>query len=241
MSIAMQDHYANQKADVNELIKSHSNLVRKIAWQVHGRTRHTTEIEDVMQVGFTGLVNAAQQYTRKEGATFATYASIRIKGAIIDYLRKSSNLCRTTIQIKKKYNKVVQGLQTKLMRHPNPQEISVAMGMSEHELQEWEQAFQANAHDSLGDVYDQYSIWYASDDDTPEEKLNNQELKELLKSALHTLAEREMLVIQLYYIEELNVFEIAEVMNVSTGRISQIKKSAIANLRDFISDSQHID
>ena len=115
MSIAMQDHYANQKTDVDELITTHSNLVRKIAWQVHGRTRHTTEIEDVMQIGFTGLVNAAQQYTRKDGATFATYASIKIKGAIIDYLRKSSNLCRTTIQIKKKYNKVVQNLQTKFM------------------------------------------------------------------------------------------------------------------------------
>jgi RNA polymerase sigma factor for flagellar operon FliA len=102
MSVAVQDHYANQKTDVDELIKTHSDLVRKIAWQIHGRTRHTTEIEDVMQIGFTGLVNAAQQYTRREGATFATYASIRIKGAIIDFLRKSSNLCRTTIQIKKK-------------------------------------------------------------------------------------------------------------------------------------------
>ena len=106
MNMAARDHYANQKIDVDELIKTHSDLVRKIAWQIHGRTRHTTEIEDVMQVGFTGLVNAAQQYTRKEGATFGTYASIRIKGAIIDYLRKSSNLCRTTIQMKKRYNKV---------------------------------------------------------------------------------------------------------------------------------------
>ena len=70
----MQDHYANQKTDVDELIKTHGDLVRKIAWQVHGRTRHATEIEDIMQIGFTGLVNAAQQYTRKEGATFATYA-----------------------------------------------------------------------------------------------------------------------------------------------------------------------
>jgi RNA polymerase sigma factor for flagellar operon FliA len=241
MSIAIQDHYANQKADVDELIKSHSNLVRKIAWQVHGRTRHTTEIEDVMQVGFTGLVNAAQQYTRKEGATFATYASIKIKGAIIDYLRKSSNLCRTTIQIKKKYNKVVQKLQSRLIRHPSPKEIAAEMGMSEHELQEWEQAFQANAHDSLADVYDQYSIWYASGDDNPEEKVGNEQLKQLLKKALHTLSERETLVIQLYYLEELNVFEIAAVMEVSTGRISQIKKSAIANLRKHIADEQRMD
>ena len=187
MSIAVRDHYANHNTDVDELIKTHSDLVRKIAWQVHGRTRHTTEIEDIMQIGFTGLVNAAQQYTRKEGATFATYASIRIKGAIIDYLRKSSNLCRTTIQIKKKYNKVVQTLQTRFLRQPTQQEIVAEMGMSESELHEWEQAFQANAHESLGDVYDQYSIWYASEEDSPEEKLGNEELKQLLKTALHSL------------------------------------------------------
>ena len=76
------------------------------------------------------------------------------------------------------------------------------MGMSENELHEWEQAFRANAHDSLADVYDQYSIWYASEEDSPEEKLGNEELKQLLK-VLHTLSEREAMVIQLYYIEKL--------------------------------------
>jgi RNA polymerase sigma factor for flagellar operon FliA len=239
--MAASDHYANQKIDVDELIKTHSDLVRKIAWQIHGRTRHTTEIEDVMQVGFTGLVNAAQQYTRKEGATFGTYASIRIKGAIIDYLRKSSNLCRTTIQMKKLYNKAQAELQIRLMRQPNASELSVAMGMSETELQEWEHAFQASTHDSLDSVYDQYSIWYASDENSPEENLNQNQLQELLKLALHDLSKKEALVVQLYYVEELNVFEIAAVLEVSTGRISQIKKSAIANLRSYISKSQQID
>ena len=241
MNMAARDHYASQKIDVDELIKTHSDLVRKIAWQIHGRTRHTTEIEDVMQVGFTGLVNAAQQYTRKEGASFGTYASIRIKGAIIDYLRKSSNLCRTTIQMKKRYNKTQSQLQSKLMRQPTITELSAAMNMSETELHEWEHAFQANALDSLDNVYDQYSIWYASDEDSPEETLNQSQLKELLKLALHELNEREALVIQLYYVEELNVYEIAAVLEVSTGRVSQMKKSAIANLRSYISKSQHID
>ena len=126
---------ANQKTDVDELIKTHSDLSAKSPRQgMLGRTRHTTEIEDVMQIGFTGLVNAAQQYTRKEGATFATYASIRIKGAIIDYLRKSSNLCRTTIQIKRNIIQVIQGLQTKFMRQPTHAEIAAGMGMSEQEF-----------------------------------------------------------------------------------------------------------
>ena len=217
------DHYAKQKIDVDELIKTHSELVRKIAWQVHGRTTHATEIDDIMQIGFAGLINAAQQYTRKEGATFTTYASIRIKGEIIDHLRKSSNLCRTTIQMKKRFNKAFTDLQTKLMRQPTSSEICNSMGLSENEFHEWEKAFQANTHESLDSVYDQFSIWYASSEDSPEESINQQELKGLLKDALRGLPEKEALVIQLYYVEELNVFEIAEVMDVSTGRVSQIK------------------
>ena len=95
--------------------------------------------------------------------------------------------------------------------------------------------------DRLDSVYDQYSIWYASDENSPEENLNQNQLQELLKLALHDLSKKEALVVQLYYVEELNVFEIAAVLEVSTGRISQIKKSAIANLRSYISKSQHID
>ena len=193
-----------------------------------------------MQIGFVALVNAAQQYTRKEGATFATYASIRIKGDIIDHLRKASNLCRTTISMKKRYNKVIIDLQSKLFREPTSEEISKAMGISEVEFREWERAFQANSHESLDSVYDQYSVWFASADDSPEELLNDKDMKEVLKQALQQLSGNEALVIQLYYVEELNVMEIAEVLDVSSGRVSQIKKSAIANLRDGMKNLQAI-
>ena len=240
MSSTKRDHYADQKIDVDEVIKSNTNLVKKIAWHIYGRASHAIEIEDLMQIGFAALVNAAQQYTRKEGATFATYASIRIKGDIIDHLRKASNLCRTTISMKKRYNKVIIDLQSKLFREPTSEEISKAMGISEVEFREWERAFQANSHESLDSVYDQYSVWFASADDSPEELLNDKDLKEVLKQALQQLSGNEALVIQLYYVEELNVMEIAEVLDVSSGRVSQIKKSAIANLRDGMKNLQAI-
>ena len=240
MSSTKRDHYADQKIDVDEVIKLNTNLVKKIAWHIYGRASHAIEIEDLMQIGFAALVNAAQQYTRKEGATFATYASIRIKGDIIDHLRKASNLCRTTISMKKRYNKVITELQSKLFREPTSEEISKAMGISEVEFREWERAFQANSHESLDSVYDQYSVWFASADDSPEELLNDKDLKEVLKQALQQLSGNEALVIQLYYVEELNVMEIAEVLDVSSGRVSQIKKSAIANLRDRMKNLQAI-
>ena len=238
MSSTKRDHYADQKIDVDEVIKSNTNLVKKIAWHIYGRASHAIEIEDLMQIGFAALVNAAQQYTRKEGATFATYASIRIKGDIIDHLRKASNLCRTTISMKKRYNKVIIDLQSNLFREPTSEEISKAMGISEVEVREWERAFQANSHESLDSVYDQYSVWFASADDSPEELLNDKDMKEVLKQALQQLSGNEALVIQLYYVEELNVMEIAEVLDVSSGRVSQIKKSAIANLRDGMKNLQ---
>jgi len=240
MSSTKRDHYADQKIDVDEVIKLNTNLVKKIAWHIYGRASHAIEIEDLLQIGFAALVNAAQQYTRKEGATFATYASIRIKGDIIDHLRKASNLCRTTISMKKRYNKVITDLQSKLFREPTSEEISKAMGITEAEFREWERAFQANSHESLDSVYDQYSVWFASAEDSPEELLNDKDLKEVLKQALQQLSGNEALVIQLYYVEELNVMEIAEVLDVSSGRVSQIKKSAIANLRHGMKNLQAI-
>ena len=240
MSSTKRDHYADQKIDVDEVIKLNTNLVKKIAWHIYGRASHAIEIEDLMQIGFAALVNAAQQYTRKEGATFATYASIRIKGDIIDHLRKASNLCRTTISMKKRYNKVITNLQSKLFREPTSEEISMAMGITEPEFREWERAFQANSHESLDSVYDQYSVWFASAEDSPEELLNDKDLKEVLKQTLQQLSGNEALVIQLYYVEELNVMEIAEVLDVSSGRVSQIKKSAIANLRHGMKNLQAI-
>ncbi len=236
----MKHSYAEQHPDVDELITTHSELVRKIAWQIHGRARHITEIEDIIQIGYTGLIVAAQNYTPLDGASFASYASIRIRGAIVDYLRKSSNLCRTTIQVKKRYNAAVEKLERQLLRHPNRLEIAQEMEINEDQLTEWEAAFQANSLQSIDEVYDQFSIWFKSLDNTPEEELNEVELQKLLKKAIVELPEREALVIQLYYVEELNVFEIAEVLEVSTGRVSQIKKTAIAQLRKFIEKANQV-
>ena len=87
----MRNQYLEQKPDVEELITSHMELVRQIAWHMHGRVYSSIEIEDLIQIGYFGLVTAAQNYTLREGATFASYAGIRIRGAIVDHLRKSSN------------------------------------------------------------------------------------------------------------------------------------------------------
>ena len=226
--------YSETSKDINILIENNMGLVRKIAWHMHGRVKSAVEIEDLIQIGMYGLVTAAQNYVVKEGVSFASYAGIRIRGEIVDHLRRNSNLCRTTIQMQQKYNASFEKLSRQLQREPKNSEIAKDMGLEASELDNWEQAFAANTHQSLDSVYDEFSIWFASNDQSPEDELSDTELRENLVEALKTLPEREALLVQLYYVEELNVYEIAEVLEITTGRVSQIKKSAISRLREFI-------
>ena len=227
----MEKGYPEQIPDVEGLISGHMDLVRKIAWHMHGRVGSAIEIDDLIQIGYFGLVTAAQKYSVKEGASFASYAVLRIRGAIVDHLRKSSNLCRTTIQMQQKTKMVEASLLKKLHRSPSRQEISDELGINIDEFDEWERAFAANVHTSIDAVYDEFSMWFVSKDSSPEQKLNEADLRKSLRMSLEDLSQKEALVIQLYYVEELNVYEIAEVLDVTTGRVSQIKKSAISKLR----------
>ncbi len=226
--------YSEGTKDINALIENNMGLVRKIAWHMHGRVKSAVEIEDLIQIGMYGLVTAAQNYVVKEGVSFASYAGIRIRGEIVDHLRRNSNLCRTTIQMQQKYNASFEKLSRQLQREPKNSEIAKDMGLEASELDNWEQAFAANTHQSLDSVYDEFSIWFASNDQSPEDELSDTELRQNLVEALKTLPEREAMLVQLYYVEELNVYEIAEVLEITTGRVSQIKKSAISRLREFI-------
>jgi RNA polymerase sigma factor for flagellar operon FliA len=234
--MSLRGKYPEQNPSPEDLINGELNAVRRIAFYFHGRVKGAVEVEDLIQVGYLGLIDASQKYVKKEGVTFSSYAKIRIRGAIVDYLRQNSNLCRSTIAMKQKVNQVVMGLERKLQRAPMDEEIAAQMDMTLEDLRKWQQAFEANLHQSIDEVNDEHSIWLISDEANPEEAVGNQEIKRGLRAQLEKLSEREALVMQLYYVEELNVYEIAEILGVTTGRVSQIKKSAIGHLRDGMSD-----
>ena len=216
------------------LINSCMNLVKKIAWHYHGRVKNIIEIDDLIQIGMLGLVTAADNFKEKPGVTFASYARIRIKGEIIDFLRKNSNLCRTTIINKQKYDQVFEELQKEFNRNPQDNELVDALHININELHKWKEAFAVNKLESIDAVYDEFSIWFLSKENDPEEKLNELELRDALLKALKKLEKVEALIIQLYYVEELNVYEIAEILELTNGRISQIKSVAIKKLRNEI-------
>ena len=231
----MNNYYLDKsQTSINDLIQDNLDLVRKIAWQLHGRVQNIVEVEDLIQQGMEGLVHAAQKYSPKEGVNFSQYAQLRIRGSIIDFLRKNSNLCRTTIKKKQEFERSRLDLEKKLNRQATEQELIDFLGISDDEFNYWKKAFEANVVQSLDTAYNEYSILFASQDDNPESSLQNKELKNQIKEALSVLNQREALVAQLYYVEELNIYEIAEVLEISTGRISQIKKSIIGKLRDEI-------
>ncbi len=231
MAISYQSINSENK---ETLIKSCLNLVKKIAWHYHGRVKNIIEIDDLIQIGMLGLVTAADNFIEKPGVTFSSYARIRIKGEIVDFLRKNSNLCRTTIVNKQKYDKSFEKLQKNLNRDPHDNELLQELDIDMNELHRWKEAFAANKLENLDAVYDEFSIWFLSKENDPEEKFNELELRNALLKALKKLEKIEALVIQLYYVEELNVYEIAKILELTNGRISQIKSIAIKKLRHEI-------
>ena len=231
MAISYKSINSNTK---ETLIKSCLNLVKKIAWHYHGRVKNIIEIDDLIQIGMLGLVTAAENFIEKPGVTFSSYARIRIKGEIVDFLRKNSNLCRSTIVNKQKYEKTFEKLQKSLNRDPHDHELIQELDININELHKWKEAFAVNKLENLDAVYDEFSIWFLSKENDPEEKFNELELRNALLKALKKLEKVEALVIQLYYVEELNVYEIAKILDLTNGRISQIKSFAIKKLRNEI-------
>ena len=222
------------QTSINDLIQDNLDLVKKIAWQLHGRVQNIVEVEDLIQQGMEGLIHAAQKYSPRENVTFPQYAQLRIRGSIIDYLRKNSNLCRTTIKKKQDFDKVKIQLEQSLGRAASQDEIVQSLGISFDEYDYWQKSFEANTIQSLDSAYDEYSLLFATPGENPEQQLESKELKSEIKVALGALNQREALIAQLYYVEELNIYEISEILDISTGRISQIKKKIIEKLRNEI-------
>lgn len=226
--------YNEQKHDPAKLVEEHMALVQRLAWHFQGRVGRFVEIEDLLQAGYLGLIEASQRYSVREGVAFAAYAAIRIRGAIIDLLRRNSNLCRSTITMRQTIERTRRDLTQKLGRVPDPEQVAEAAGLTTEELLEWENRFQVNQLQSLDEVYTDHSLIFESAEGAAEDKLEMTQLKGVLKLCIEKLPEREAMVLQFYYVEELNVYEIAAILNVTTGRVSQIKKAAVERLRTLI-------
>lgn len=228
---------ANDPTEVAERVRSHMPLVRKIAWQFHGRVRDLFEVEDLIQIGMVSLVEAAQRFQDMGRATFSPYAAVRIRGSLTDHIRKHLTLTRQGVQRRDQILAAECAIKETGADPSKPELVAEHLGITVAELHAWRQKVAAVRAKSLEEVYDDHSVWFADDGPTPESAMLSDEMRVILKTHLKRLKEREALVLQLYFVEELNLEEISEVLEVTVGRVSQMKKSALSQLRTWMQDA----
>lgn len=218
-----------------KLARTHMALVRKIAWHVHGRVSSAIDIEDLVQIGMVALVEAANGYEDR-GHAFSTYATMRIRGSMIDHLRRQATLCRSAMARRKELGRVTSRLESELGRAPSEAELAKAMDMEPAAFREMVDASASVRQESLDEVYSDHSMWFADVEDSAEDTIEREQLKAALAATIRTLPEREAMVLQLYFVEEMNLDEIGQTLGVGAARVCQIKKAALDRVRKALKD-----
>lgn len=222
--------YGAMQIDETKLVKEHQGLVTKIAWQIKSFSPDQIEIEDLIQVGLVAMVEAAGKY-EDQGHNFSTYLYVRVRGAMIDYLRTTCSLRRSSVEWNKRLRRVSEQLAQENGHEPNEVELAEAMGMDQAEFRKnADRAIDVHV-DSLDEVYCDSSSWFTNDDDDQHETLEKNQMVALLSANLKKLNEREQLVLNCYFIEEMQLNEIGAALDVSSVRVCQIKKRALEKLQ----------
>ncbi|MBP2278088.1 MULTISPECIES: sigma-70 family RNA polymerase sigma factor [Sphingomonas] len=217
--------------DLSLLAKKHLPLVRRIAWHVHGSMSSAIEIEDLVQIGLVALVEAASAFEERGQVTFEQYLVTRVRGSMIDALRRSATITRGAMQRKRLYAETVAALTTELGRAPEEAQVAARLGVTPDKLRLDYANAQPVRFEPIEDVYSDEGPWFASDEPDAFAQLSEGEERDTLIAAIASLPEREMLVVQLYYVEEMNLEEIGQVIGVGAARVCQIKASAHAKLK----------
>lgn len=221
---------------IGERVRAHLPLVRRIAWHVHGRAPGAVDIEELVQTGMVALVEAAQGYEDR-GHAFATYAQMRIRGSMIDLIRRNATICRSAIVRKRQIEAARKQLESALGRSPDEAELASAMGIPASEWRALVDATETVRHESIDDVYSEHSMWFADDAEGADVLLDRKDMAARLATAIRELPDREAQVLQLYFVEELNLDEIGAILNVGAARICQIKKAALDRVRGLLGDA----
>ena len=215
------------------LVRSHMNLVRKVAWHVHGRVGASIEVEDLVQIGMVALVEAANGYEDR-GHAFATYAGMRIRGAMIDHMRRQATICRSAMARRRQFAEARRKLEDRFGRSATEAEMAEALGLEPAEYRRLADETESVHHESIDEVYSDHSMWFADAEEAADEGLDRARLKEALALAIGHLPERETMILQLYFVEEMNLEEIGLALGVGAARVCQLKKAALDRLRKVL-------
>lgn len=231
----------------SEIVKKYIPLVKYIASRVIiGKSKYI-DYEDLVGYGMVGLMDAINKFDETKGMKFSSYASIRIKGAMIDEIRKNSPISKGAIDKLNRYNEAIECLQKEFNREPSNKEISERLGISLGEMSEIENYINYISIVSLEDLI------FSEDDDmplmstvvdekspSPEKNLEKKEQLEYLTKAIELLNEKDRTVLSLYYFEELTLKEIGKVLSVSESRVCQLHSRALVHLRKSMQKLKYV-
>ena len=221
------------------LILEHLPQVNWIALRIHEKLPSGVELDDLISAGVIGLVSAVDNYDPSHGASLRTYAEYKIRGAILDSIRGLDGIPSHKRKRVKQVQQAITRVEATAKRAASEEEIAAELGISVHEYQQWIVELRAVSLGSLNivDEGDEFSLLkFISDDgeDSPDRVLERTELERLIARGISRMPERERLVLSLYYKEELNLREIAEIMGLHLTRVAQLRVQAILRLRSVL-------
>lgn len=221
------------------LVRTHKLLIKRIAYHLLGRLPRSVQLEDLMQAGMVGLLEAAMRYDESKGASFETYAGIRIRGYMLDEVRRNDWVPRSVYRNARMVAEAVRKVENKLNRDAKDSDVAKELGVS---LEEYHHILNdaTGAHlygfDDLGVTDDTLKSEGAGTLTEPQVRVMNDDFKKQLTQIIDSLPEKERLVLSLYYEHELNLKEIGDLLDVSESRVSQLHGQATHRIRSRIQD-----
>lgn len=223
--------YQQARPQGEELVLAHLGLVKRVALHLKARVPAYMELDELIQVGMMGLLEASRVFDAGKGVDFENFAHSRVRGAMLDEVRRLSFLPRSAVAFNKSHNETLHALSSELGRAPTQAEMAEYMGKDLEDFQKERGKARRFETYSLEVVTEE--VMSIADDASrqPDVMVEEAEFMQAVTDAIADLPEREQLVMQLYYVEELNLKEIGEVLEVSESRISQILSSVVKKLR----------
>ena len=229
---------AKGQLDRNALIRQYQPLVHRLAHHMMAKLPASVEVDDLIQVGLIGLSEALSRYEAGQGAQFETFATQRIRGAMLDELRENDWMSRGSRKNQKDIEQALRRLEHRLGRSPIESEIAAELGLSLSDYQSllgkvrgtqliYLEDMGRNSEDDDG-FLDRH---VADNDADPLNLLGDQRLRQALATAIKTLPEREQFVMSMYYEQDMNLKEIAAVLNITESRVCQLHSQSVARLR----------
>jgi RNA polymerase sigma factor for flagellar operon FliA len=216
----------------NQLAEHYLPLVKMVAGRLAISLPSHVDRDDLLSSGFFGLLDAIDRYDMERKNKFETYAGVRIRGAMLDYLRSKDWLPVAIRQKIRRYEQTVYELENRLGRPANDEELAEELGVSAKELQSLESQISVATVIPLDDYL--RTDTPASSEEGPTERLEKAELRDTLAAAIDRLPEKEKKVVALYYYEEMTLKEISLILQLSEARISQLHTKAVFRLRGYL-------